>query len=133
MPCLPQRYADLLGEKMAAHRSEVYLVNTGWTGGPYGVGQRMDILQTRTILNAALDGLLAEVAFEENTLFHLQVPCVCPGVPSEILNPEHTWSDKAAYRQRAEKLATEFSRHFDKAYGSKNIAEDVRRQCPGKR
>jgi len=133
MPCLPQRYADLLGEKMAAHRSEVYLVNTGWTGGSYGVGKRMDILQTRTILNAALDGQLADVAFEENALFHLQVPSVCPGVPSEILNPEHTWSDKAAYRQRAEKLAAEFSRHFDKAYGSKNIAEDVRRQCPGKR
>jgi phosphoenolpyruvate carboxykinase (ATP) len=133
MPCLPQRYADLLGDKMAAHNSEVYLVNTGWTGGPYGVGRRMDILQTRTILNAALDGLLTDVACEDNPLFHLRVPQSCPGVPSEILNPEHTWSDKTAYRQRAEKLAGEFSRHFDKAYGAKSIPDAVRRQCPGKR
>jgi phosphoenolpyruvate carboxykinase (ATP) len=132
MPCLPHRYADLLGQKMQAHRSAVYLINTGWTGGPYGVGKRMDIRQTRAILNAALDGHLAAVPCDQDPLFHLQVPRSCPNVPDEILNPRNTWPDKDAYQRRAEKLAAEFSRHFDKAYGNKQIPSNVVRQCPGK-
>ena len=132
MPCLPNMYSDLLGKKMKEHQTQVYLVNTGWSGGPYGVGKRMDIMMTRTMLNGALDGSLSRVEFTEDSLFHFSVPKSCPGVPSEILNPENTWSDKEAYRARAKKLAGEFSAGFDKAYGNKNIDETVRKQCPGK-
>ena len=125
-------YADLLGGKMKKHASTVYLLNTGWTGGSFGIGQRMDIALTRTLLNAALDGKLDNIEFYRDHLFHLEVPLSCPGAPSEILNPENTWTDKNAFKQRAKKLAAEFSAHFDKAYGNKQIDEAVRRQCPGK-
>ncbi len=132
MPCLPRFYSDLLGKKMKEHDTKVYLINTGWVGGPYGVGNRIDITLTRTILNAALDDKLVNVEYEHNKLFHLDIPKSCPDVDSEILNPANTWDDKDAYRQRAEKLAGEFSAYFDKAYGNKNIDEEVRSQCPGK-
>jgi phosphoenolpyruvate carboxykinase (ATP) len=132
MPCLPHYYSDLLGNKLQEHDSKVYLINTGWSGGPFGVGQRMDINLTRAMVNAALEGRLEDVECCCDTIFHLNVPLTCPGVPSEILNPENTWEDKDAYRARARKLAMEFSRHFDKAYGNKQIDEKVRLQCPGK-
>ncbi|MDP2645934.1 MAG: phosphoenolpyruvate carboxykinase (ATP) [Desulfobacterales bacterium] len=132
MPCLPHLYADLLGQKLKKHASVVYLLNTGWTGGSFGIGQRMDITLTRTLLNAALDGGLENVECYRDPLFHLEVPLSCPGVPSEILNPENTWADKNAFKQRAKKLAAEFSAYFDKAYGNKRIDEAVQSQCPGK-
>lgn len=132
MPCLPHYYSDKLGDKMKKYGTKVFLVNTGWSGGPYGVGKRIDIDLTRAMVNAALDGKLDNVEYQENKLFHLAVPVLCPGVPSEILNPQNTWSDKDAYVKRAEKLASEFSANFDKSYGDKNIDEKVRSQCPGK-
>jgi phosphoenolpyruvate carboxykinase (ATP) len=132
MPCLPNYYSDLLGEKLQEHHSKVYLINTGWSGGPFGVGQRMDINLTRAMVTAALEGSLENVECFHDTIFHLNVPLACPGVPSEILKPENTWKDKNAYCERARKLAMEFSRHFDKAYGNKQIDEKVRLQCPGK-
>lgn len=132
MPCLPNLYADLLGRKMKQHQTTVYLINTGWSGGPYGVGRRMDITLTRAMVNAALDGKLEKVKYHKNMLFHLDVPVSCPGVPAEILNPENTWKDHRAYEDRAVKLAQEFSQHFDMAYGNKNIDDTVRRKCPGK-
>lgn len=132
MPCLPNYYSDLLGKKLKEHQSKVYLINTGWSGGPFGVGRRMDINMTRAMVNAALEGKLADVECYYDAIFHLNVPLQCPGVPSEILNPENTWQDKALYRRRAEKLAREFGDHFDKAYGNKRIDENVRLQCPGK-
>ena len=75
---------------------------------------------------------MANVAYDENKTFHVLVPCTCPGVPSEILNPRNIWEDKAAYDARATKLAAEFAAHFDKAYGNKGIDEAIARQCPGK-
>ena len=132
MPCIPNMYSDLLGNKMKEHNTQVYLINTGWSGGPYGIGKRIDITVTRKMVNAALDGQLENVEYTSNQQFHLDVPKTCPGVPSEILNPENTWKDKAAYRERASKLAVEFSQHFDKAYGNKHLDEAVKRQCPGK-
>ena len=132
MPCLPHLYADLLGKKLTAHASDVYLINTGWSGGPYGEGSRMDINLTRAMVNAALDGQLRDVEYAEDKIFHLAVPTSCPGVPAEILDPENTWQDKDAYRKRAEKLAADFSNHFDAAYGNKDIDPEVRAQCPGK-
>ncbi len=132
MPCLPHLYSDLLGKKMKTHNSDVYLINTGWSGGPYGIGRRMDINLTRTLLDAAMDGKLADVEYREEKYFHLHIPGSCPGVPPEILNPENTWDNKNAYKERAIHLAAEFGKHFDKAYGNKSIDEKVRMQCPGK-
>jgi phosphoenolpyruvate carboxykinase (ATP) len=132
MPCLPHLYAELLGRKLDAHKTQVFLINTGWSGGPYGVGKRMDITLTRAMVNACLDGKLNRVAFKPEGLFHLDIPVTCPGVPDEILVPENTWADKDAYVERARKLAREFSERFDKAYGDKNIDAVVRAQCPGK-
>jgi phosphoenolpyruvate carboxykinase (ATP) len=132
MPRNPDVYAHLLGEKMEKHGTTVYLVNTGWSGGPYGIGKRMDITLTRVMVQAALTGALTEVGYDENKLFHLLVPRSCPDVPSEILDPRNTWQDKDAYDDRAAKLASEFADHFDKAYSSKAIDEDVISQCPGK-
>ena len=132
MPRNPDVYARMLGEKLDQHGTAVYLVNTGWNGGPYGIGKRMDINLTRAMVHAALSGDLANVAYDENKTFHVLVPRNCHGVPSEILNPRNTWEDKAAYDTRAAKLAAEFVAHFDKAYGNKGIDEAISCQCPGK-
>lgn len=132
MPRNPEVYAKLLGEKMAKHGTRVFLVNTGWSGGPYGEGSRMDISLTRAVVDAALSGRLDEVDCEDDPLFHISVPRECPGVPSEMLVPRNTWKDKRAYDARARKLAAEFSSTFDKAYGSKGIDPAVAAQCPGK-
>ena len=103
-----------------------------WSGGPYGIGKRMDINLTRAMVHAALTGALANVQYDENEIFHVLVPRTCPDAPSEILNPRNTWQDVAAYDARASKLASEFAAHFDKAYGNKGIDEAIVRQCPGK-
>jgi phosphoenolpyruvate carboxykinase (ATP) len=132
MPRNPNVYASMLGERMKKHGSQVYLVNTGWSGGPFGVGQRMDIDITRAIVHAALSGDLANVEYEEDTVFHINVPRTCPGVPAEILNPRNTWNDKKAFDLRAAKLASDFATHCDKAYGLKGINPAVMSQCPGK-
>ncbi len=132
MPCLPNMYSDMLGEKMEEHGTSVYLINTGWSGGPYGIGKRIDINLTRAMVNAALSGDLDDVDYYEDELFHLMVPKSCPGVPDDILNPENTWEDKKAFKERAKKLAEDFSDYFDKAYADKNIHDDVKAQCPGK-
>ncbi|HHK66919.1 MAG TPA: phosphoenolpyruvate carboxykinase (ATP), partial [Candidatus Acetothermia bacterium] len=131
MPRNPDVYARMLGEKMDRHGTEVYLVNTGWSGGPYGIGKRMEISLTRAMVDAALTGRLADAQYEEDRRFHLLVPESCPGVPSEILDPKNTWSDKAAYEERADRLAAEFVTHFEKAYGDKGIDPEVASECPG--
>jgi phosphoenolpyruvate carboxykinase (ATP) len=132
MPRNPDVYARMLGERMKKHGSQVYLINTGWSGGPFGVGARMDINITRAIVHAALTCDVEDVEYDEDSRFHVLVPRRCPDVPSEILQPKNTWQDKEAYEERANKLAAEFSAHFDKAYGDKNIDPAVVRQCPGK-
>lgn len=132
MPCNPDTYAGLLGEKMDKHSARVYLVNTGWSGGGYGVGKRIDLTLTRRMVNAAFSGELEHVVYHQNSLFHLMVPGSCPGIPSEMLDPVNTWSNKEAYQKAAEKLAKQFSDHFDKAYGDKNLPDSIVSQCPGK-
>jgi phosphoenolpyruvate carboxykinase (ATP) len=134
MPRNPDVYARMLGDKLREHATQVYLVNTGWTGGPYGVGARIDIDVTREIVQAALSGGLADVEYDEDPLFRVQVPRTCPGVDDpSILVPKNTWSDSDAYDKRAAKLADEFAAHFDKAYGDKGIDKTVVEQCPGRR
>jgi phosphoenolpyruvate carboxykinase (ATP) len=130
MPRNPDVYAHMLGEKLLKHEAKAFLVNTGWSGGPYGVGRRMDIDLTRRLIHAALDGQLENVECVEDKRFHLIVPKVVGG--AALKHPRDTWADKAAYDQRAERLASEFCAHFDKTYGTKGIAADVVRECPGK-
>jgi phosphoenolpyruvate carboxykinase (ATP) len=132
MPLNPDVYATQLGAKLRKHGSAVYLVNTGWSGGSFGVGARMDISITRTIVRAALNGELEGIEMREDPLFHILVPQTCPGVDCSILNPRNTWTDKEAFDQRAQRLAGDFAKHFDKAYGTKGIDSAVACQCPGK-
>jgi phosphoenolpyruvate carboxykinase (ATP) len=132
MPRNPDVYARMLGERLIEHGTQVFLINTGWSGGPYGVGKRIDINLTRAMVEAALAGELEAVDSKEDEVFHLQVPQHCAGVSPEILNPRNTWQDKREYDRRAAKLAAEFSTYFDKVYGDKGIDAKVRAQCPGK-
>ena len=132
MPRNPDVYASLLGRKMAEHATDVYLVNTGWSGGPYGVGKRMDIRLTRSMVEAAISGAMKDVEYDVDPIFHLLIPRTCPGVANTaMLNPRNTWADKEAFDRRARKLAGEFAAHFRKAYGAKNIDPQVAAQCPG--
>ena len=112
LPLPPARYATFLGEKIARHQARVWLVNTGWSGGPYGVGQRMKISHTRAMIKAALSGALDAMAYEVDPVFNLAVPVDCPGVPSEVLRPRHTWTDTADYDTRAAQLAAMFVENF---------------------
>ncbi len=108
LPLAPRRYAELLKERMQKHNAPVWLVNTGWTGGPSGVGKRMNLQHTRALLKAALDGSLNKVAFSSDSVFHLQIPKECPGVPPEVLQPRSTWSDPQAYDAAARRLVEMF-------------------------
>jgi phosphoenolpyruvate carboxykinase (ATP) len=102
----------MLGEKIARHGAHVWLVNTGWTGGPYGVGRRMQIAYTRAMIRAALSGALDTASYQKDAVFNLDIPQSCPGVPPEVLNPRSTWSDTAAYDAQAAKLARMFADNF---------------------
>jgi phosphoenolpyruvate carboxykinase (ATP) len=112
LPLNPNVYARGLGERIARHNSRVWLVNTGWTGGPFGVGSRMKISHTRAMIDAALSGALDKVEYRRHPIFNLDMPTRCPNVPSEVLDPRSTWSDKAAYDAQAKKLATMFVENF---------------------
>ncbi|AVR45229.1 phosphoenolpyruvate carboxykinase (ATP) [Christiangramia fulva] len=114
MPLHPTKYAEMLSEKMKKAGVNVWLVNTGWTGGPYGVGSRMKLKYTRAMISAALEGKLEKREYEKHELFGLMMPTECEGVPSEILNPKNTWNDKTAYDKKARQLANFFSDNFSK-------------------
>jgi len=131
MPRNPDVYAGMLGKKMREHGTNVYLINTGWTGGPYGRGKRIDIDYTRAMVDAALSGKLEGVEYRKHDFFKVMVPVECPGVPAEILWPRNTWDDREEYDRRAKKVADDFRRHFEKAYGNKNIDEEISGECPG--
>ena len=108
----PTVYAKLLGERIASHRAKVWLVNTGWSGGPHGVGTRMKIAHTRAMLTAALSGALDDVAYERDPVFNVDVPSSCPGVPTEALRPRDAWTAPTAYDAQARKLAGMFADNF---------------------
>jgi len=112
LPLPPSRYARMLGEKIARHEARVWLVNTGWTGGGYGVGKRMQIGYTRAMIRAALAGALDRVSYETDQVFNLDIPASCPGVPSEVLKPRSTWTTGAEYDAHAAKLARMFVDNF---------------------
>lgn len=110
----PSFYANMLKEKVLKHKSNIWLVNTGWTGGPFGVGKRMSIQHTRTLLNAALTGKLLNVNYYTDPVFGFKVPTSCEGVPSNVLNPSETWSDQNAFREKYLWLAGQFIENFKK-------------------
>jgi phosphoenolpyruvate carboxykinase (ATP) len=114
MPLHPAEYAEMLSKKMKDANVNVWLVNTGWTGGPYGTGSRMKLKYTRAMIEAALDGKLAEVEFTQHPIFGLNMPVECENVPSEVLNPKQTWSNKEAYDAKAMELANSFKKNFNK-------------------
>lgn len=114
LPLRPKVYADMLGKKIAQHGATVWLVNTGWTGGPYGVGQRMNIHHTRSMVKAALNGELEQVPYVSDPVFGLSIPQECPNVPVEVLNPRDTWADKAAYDVKARELKAMFDAQLEK-------------------
>ncbi|MDL2218086.1 phosphoenolpyruvate carboxykinase (ATP) [Christensenellaceae bacterium OttesenSCG-928-M15] len=114
LPLPASVYAEMLGDRIKKSNANVYLINTGWSGGPYGVGKRMSIKHTRAMVTAALTGALEKEAFELDEIFNVLVPKACPNVPAEVLNPKTTWADKAAYDKQAKDLAARFVKNFEK-------------------
>ncbi|HQW23796.1 MAG TPA: phosphoenolpyruvate carboxykinase (ATP), partial [Bacteroidia bacterium] len=112
LPLHPTKYAELLGEKLKKHKVNVWLVNTGWSGGSFGVGSRMKLSFTRAMIGAALKGELDKVEFEKMPVFGLAMPKTCPGVPNELLNPRNTWPDKSEYDAKMNTLASSFVTNF---------------------
>jgi phosphoenolpyruvate carboxykinase (ATP) len=119
LPLSPLIYAKLLGERINEYKANVYLVNTGWSGGVYGVGKRMKLAYTRAIITAIFAGTLGQAGWEKLPIFDVEIPKSCPDVPAEILNPKNTWQDKAAYDEYLHKLALRFNEN------TKRFAQDV--------
>jgi phosphoenolpyruvate carboxykinase (ATP) len=114
LPLHPGKYAQMLGNKMQENKVNVWMINTGWTGGPFGVGSRMKLKYTRAMITAALEGKLNMIEFDTHPVFGMLIPAECPGVPAEILNPRNTWADKNAYDDKAKYLAGLFIKNFEK-------------------
>lgn len=114
MPLHAQQYAKMLGKKITSHGTRVYLINTGWTGGPYGVGKRMNLTYTRAMVTAAINGDIDSVPRKHHNIFNLQMPASCPGVPDDVLDPRNTWHDKDRYDAAAKRLALLFVKNFEK-------------------
>jgi len=128
LPLQPGEYAALLGRKIEEHEVDVYLVNTGWSGGPYGTGQRIKLDYTRSMVGAALSGTLKDVPYRRDPFFGVMVPQSCPAVPAEILNPRHTWHNGDEYDDMARKLAALFRQNFGKF---QDVSPEVAAAGPG--
>jgi phosphoenolpyruvate carboxykinase (ATP) len=114
LPLRPKVYAEMLGARLKEHNAQCWLMNTGWSGGQFGVGKRMSLPYTRAMVRAAVDGTLKNAPFETEAAFGLSIPKSCPGVPSELLNPRNAWKDKAAYDRMASELAERFAKNFER-------------------
>lgn len=128
MPLDPMVYADMLGERIAEGKTRVYLVNTGWVEGSYGVGHRIPLVYNRINVNAALDGTLEEAEFIHDDVFNLDIPTSCPGVPDDVMVPWKCWSSKDEYDATAKKLAGMFQENFEKKYA--HLPENVKNAGP---
>ena len=128
IPLHPGKYAKMLGEKMQEHKVNVWMINTGWTGGPYGTGSRMKLKYTRAMITAALEGKLNDVEFEADPIFGFGIPKECPNVPAEVLNPINTWDDKTAFKEKSKYLAGLFVKNFDKY--ADGVTEEVLAAAP---
>ncbi len=118
LPRSPREYARLLGDKLKKHRAHVWLINTGWTGGPFGVGHRMNLTHTRAMVTAAIEGELNDVPCIPHPVFRVLVPQFCPGVPNEVLDPKSSWPDRADYDRAALHLASLFQDNFASKFGA---------------
>lgn len=125
MPLHPTAYAEMLGEKMDKHQVNIWLVNTGWTGGPFGVGERMKLKYTRAMISAALEGNLDHVAYKPHSIFGTLIPLECAGVPYQVLSPRQTWNDDERYYKKANELARAFVDNFKKyeSFANREILE----------
>ncbi|MGH7587677.1 MAG: phosphoenolpyruvate carboxykinase (ATP), partial [Gemmatimonadota bacterium] len=128
LPLPPTRYAEMLGDRLERHGTRVYLVNTGWTGGSYGVGRRMNLGHTRAMVSAALNGELENARFTAHPIFGVEVPDRCPAVPEKVLDPRSTWDDPDAYDAKARELAGRFEENFVKFAG---VPEQIAAAGPG--
>ena len=128
MPLPAEKYAEMLGERLDKYNTKVYLVNTGWTGGPYGVGSRMKLKYTRAMVTAALNGSIEKAEFMHDDIFNVDIPKEIADCPSDILNPKDTWKDKNAYDEQAKKLAKMFKDNFDKKYP--NMPAEIKNAGP---
>ena len=129
LPLHPAKYAELLGKKLEEHSNvNVWLINTGWSGGAYGTGSRMKLSYTRAMITAAMNGQLDNVSYEAHPVFGMLMPAEVPGVPAEILTPRNTWSDKAAYDKKANELAKLFVNNFAKYADKAN--DEIRSAAP---
>lgn len=128
MPLHPGRYAEMLGKKMQQHKVNVWMINTGWTGGPHGMGQRIKLSYTRALITAALEGKLADTKTITDPIFGVAVPVEVPGVPAELLIPRNTWADKEAYDEKARYLASLFIANFQK-YAS-GVSKEILAAAP---
>jgi phosphoenolpyruvate carboxykinase (ATP) len=128
LPLHPGFYAEMLGKKMKEHEVNVWMINTGWSGGPYGIGHRMKLSYTRAMITAALEGKLDQVDFEAHPVFGMLMPTSCPDVPAQILNPRNTWADKDLYDSKAKSLGAEFINNFKK-YAS-GVSEEILAAAP---
>lgn len=128
LPLHPGKYAEMLGKKMEENNVNVWLINTGWTGGPHGVGHRMKLSYTRAMITAVLDGKMDNIATEADPIFGVAIPKEVPGVPTEVLNPRNTWTDKAAYDEKAKYLAGLFVKNFEK-YAS-GVGQEILNAVP---
>jgi phosphoenolpyruvate carboxykinase (ATP) len=128
IPLHPSQYAEMLGKKIKDFNVNVWLVNTGWIGGPYGVGSRIKLNYTRAIINAVLNGSLAKAAFHQHPVFGMKMPTACAGVPDELLNPANTWKNTDEYDAQAKKLAGLFIENFKK-YASR-VSEEILAAAP---
>lgn len=128
LPLHPGRYAEMLGKKMKQHQVNVWMINTGWSGGPYGTGKRIKLNYTRAMITAALRGELNGVEYEPHPVFGMLIPLSCFGVPSEILNPRSTWPDTTAYDAKAKELALQFVQNFEKYAAC--VSEEILKAAP---
>ena len=116
-----------MGDKITTHNSKVFLINTGWSGGPYGIGKRIDLKYTRLIVSAAIHGHLEDMKYAHHNIFNLDYPISCPGVPSAILNPKNTWNDDEKYDFSAKRLSNLFINNFKK-FG--NVPQEIIQSGP---
>ncbi len=128
LPLHPGKYAEMLGKKLKENKAQVWLINTGWTGGPYGKGTRIRLAYTRAMITAALEGKLTMAEFKNFPIFNLQIPTACPGVPAAVLDPGNTWDNSEAYTKKALELAALFIKNFQK-YAA-GVSEEIKAAAP---
>ena len=128
LPLHPGKYASMLCDKMKQHKVNVWMINTGWSGGGYGIGKRIKLNYTRAMITAALEGKLDNAEYQMHPVFGMYMPTACPGVPSEILDPRSTWANKTAYDEAAKKLAMQFIQNFEK-YAS-GVTDEILAAAP---